>query len=170
MNEHLQSAVQSLKARFSLQESEFRGQVSLVLPAEQLLPVCQALRDEFDFEMLVDETAIDYWPQTAPRFHLLYQLLSLKHNTRLGLRVPLEGNAPSLPTLAGIYPNANWYEREIWDMFGIRFENHSDLRRILMPHDWEGHPLRKDFPLGYEEVMFSFNFDEIDGRKPYVEE
>ena len=71
------------------------------------------------------------------------------------MRVPLDGNAPSLPTIEGIYPNANWHEREIWDMFGIRFEGHSDLRRILMPADWAGHPLRKDYPLGYEEVQFS---------------
>lgn len=170
MNEHLQATLQSLTRRFAVETSEFRDQVSLVLPAEQLLPVCQALRDELDFEMLVDETAVDYWPQTTPRFHILYQFLSLKHNARLGLRVPLDGNAPTLPTLEGIYPNANWYERELWDMFGIRFENHSDLRRILMPTDWEGYPLRKDFPLGYEEVMFSFNYDEIDGRKPYAEE
>ena len=82
------------------------------------------------------------------------------------MRVPLDGNAPHLPTIEGIYPNANWHEREIWDMFGIRFEGHSDLRRILMPADWAGHPLRKDYPLGYEEVQFSFNSDEIDCANP----
>jgi NADH-quinone oxidoreductase subunit C len=82
----------------------------------------------------------------------------------------LNGNAPSLSTIEGVYPNANWHEREIWDMFGIRFEGHSDLRRILMPEDWEGHPLRKDYPLGYEEVQFTFNYDEIDARKPYAKE
>jgi NADH-quinone oxidoreductase subunit C len=86
------------------------------------------------------------------------------------MRVPLDGNFPSMPTLENVYPNANWFERELWDMFGIRFLGHSDLRRILMPHDWEGHPLRKDFPLGYEEPQYSFNFDEIDLRKPYAKE
>jgi NADH-quinone oxidoreductase subunit C len=88
----------------------------------------------------------------------------------LGLRVPLPGENPSVLSLESVYPNANWHEREVYDMFGISFEGHTDLRRILMPHDWEGHPLRKDYPLGYEEVQFSFNFDEIDRRKRYARE
>jgi NADH-quinone oxidoreductase subunit C len=80
------------------------------------------------------------------------------------------GINPSLPTVTGIFKNAIWREREIWDLFGIKFENHPDLRRILMPADWEGHPLRKDYPLGYEEPQFTFNFEEIDLRKPYAKE
>ncbi len=104
--------------------------------------------------MLEAETAVDYWPQTTPRFHVIYQLYSTKNNIQLRIRVHLDGNAPSLPTIEGVYPNANWHEREIWDMFGIRFEGHSDPRRILMSADWAGHPLRKDYPLGYEEVQF----------------
>jgi NADH-quinone oxidoreductase subunit C len=84
--------------------------------------------------------------------------------------VPLNSDAAELPTVEGVYPNANWHEREVFDMFGVTFKGHSDLRRILMPEDWEGHPLRKDFPLGYEEIQFSFNFDEIDKRKPYAKE
>jgi NADH-quinone oxidoreductase subunit C len=88
----------------------------------------------------------------------------------IGLRVALDGNAPTMPSITGIYANANWFERELWDMFGIHFDGHPDLRRIVMPYDWVGHPLRKDYPLGYEEVQFSFNFDEIDVRKPYAKE
>jgi NADH-quinone oxidoreductase subunit C len=170
MNEHLQTAVKAIQERFGAQMLEFRGQVSLIVPAQHIVEVCRTLRDEFDFAVLSAETAVDYWPQEEPRFHVIYQLYSLKRNVRLGLRVPLNGHAPSLPTVEGIYPNANWHEREIWDMFGIRFEGHSDLRRILMPYDWVGHPLRKDYPLGYEEVQFTFNYDEVNAHKHYAKE
>jgi NADH-quinone oxidoreductase subunit C len=170
MNEHVQSAAQAIQERFSAQTIEFRGDVSLMVPPDKIVEVCTALHDDFGFDVLSAETAVDYWPEQAPRFHVIYQLYSMTHNQRIGLRVPLDGNAPSLPSVTGVYPNANWHEREIWDMFGIRFEGHPDLRRIIMPYDWEGHPLRKDYPLGYEEVQFTFNFDEIDGRKPYAKE
>jgi NADH-quinone oxidoreductase subunit C len=162
--------VQALQDRFGAGLYEFRGETSLILGAEQLVPTCQALRDEFHFELLTEETAVDYWPELTPRFHVVYRLRSLKHNLIFGLRVPLDGNSPSMPTLTGVYANANWFERELWDMFGIRFEGHPDLRRVVMPEDWVGHPLRKDYPLGYEEVQFTFNFDEIDLRKPYAQE
>ena len=170
MNDHTQSTVDAMVDRFGVTSSEFRGDVSLMVSPDQITDVCLVLRDEHSFEMLSAQTAVDYWPEQEPRFHIVYQLYSLEHNVHLGLRVPLNGNAPSLSTIEGIYPNANWHEREIWDMYGVRFEGHSDLRRILMPYDWEGHPLRKDYPLGYEEVQFTFNFDEIDLRKPYVKE
>ncbi len=163
-----QDVAMKLVERYELEMSEFRGDVSLTVPEGKIVDVCQTLRDEFGFEILVEETAVDYWPQQTPRFHVVYGMRSLKQNLLLLLRVPLDGNAPSLPTIENIYANANWFERELWDMFGIRFEGHSDMRRIMMPQDWEGHPLRKDYPLGYEEVQFSFNFDEINKRKPYA--
>lgn len=162
--------VKVIKTRFAANTYEFRNEVSLIIEAAQIVPVCQALRDEFNFELLAEETAVDYWPAQTPRFHIVYRLRSLKRNLILGLRVPLNGNAPSMPSIVRIYENANWFERELWDMFGIRFEGHPDLRRVVMPYDWEGHPLRKDYPLGYEEVQYSFNFDEIDVRKPYAKE
>ncbi len=170
MSEHLQSTVAALQEQFGGQAQEFRSEVTVVLAAEQIVPACRALREEFDFELLVEETAVDYWPQDAPRFHVVYRVRSLKHNLILGLRVPLDGHAPSMASIEPIYHNANWFERELWDMFGIHFDGHPDLRRVVMPHDWEGHPLRKDYPLGYEEVQFSFNFKEIDDRKPYANE
>jgi NADH-quinone oxidoreductase subunit C len=170
MSEHIQAIVEAFKERFAAEVYEFRGEVSLVLAAEQIVAACQALRDEFEFDLLSEETAVDYWPQQAPRFHIVYRLRSLKHNEIVGLRVPLDGNAPAIPSIVGVYANANWFERELWDMFGIRSDGHPDLRRLIMPHDWVGHPLRKDYPLGYEEVQFTFNFEEIDLRKPYAQE
>lgn len=166
MNELLQPAVTALQERLGGQVLEFSDQITVMIDPEKIQEAGYILRDEFGFEMLVVETAVDYWPEQSPRFHVVYRLRSIQHNLIIGLRVALDGNAPSLPTLEVVYSNANWFERELWDMFGIRCEGHSDLRRIIMPHDWEGHPLRKDYPLGYEEVQFTFNFDEIDTRKP----
>jgi NADH-quinone oxidoreductase subunit C len=170
MEEKLGPVAMALSERFSAQALEFRGEVTLILPPENLPAACRALRDEFGFDLLADETAVDYWPQEEPRFHVVYQIRSIPDNLLVSLRVPLSGQNPCLPTIEGIYPNANWHEREIWDMFGIRFEGHTDMRRILMPYDWEGHPLRKDYPLGYEEVAFTFNAEEIDRTKPYAKE
>lgn len=169
-NQRLQEIVAALKERFSADLYEFRDQVSLVVKPDQIKAVCLALRDEYQFELLAAQTAVDYWPQQQPRFHVVYQIRSLKNNLMVGLRVPLDGDSPELPTIENVYRNANWYERELWGMFGIQVQGHSDLRRILTPHDWQGHPLRKDYPLGYEEVQFSFNFDEIDERKSYAKE
>jgi NADH-quinone oxidoreductase subunit C len=166
----ISSVIQAFVERFGAQHSQFRGEDTLTLSADHIVAACLALRDEFGFELLSGQTAVDYWPELTPRFHIVYQIYSIQHNQRVCLRVPLNGNAPTMPSLTGVYPNANWQEREIWDMFGVRFEGHPDLRRILMPQDWEGHPLRKDYPLGYEEVQFSFNYDEIDRRKPYAKE
>ena len=170
IDETIQSIVNAFKERFQAQTYEFRGEVSLILAPAHIQLACQALRDEFGFDLLNEETAVDYWPEQSPRFHVVYRVRSLPHNQMIGLRVPLDGNAPTMPSITGVYANANWFEREIWDMFGIHFEGHPDLRRVVMPYDWVGHPLRKDYPLGYEEVQFSFNFDEIDVRKPYAKE
>ncbi len=166
MNEKLQPVVDALTQRFDAQVSEFRGQVRLLLSRDHIVAAATALRDEFGFEMLTEQTAVDYWPQESPRFHVVYGFTSWQHNLRILLRVPLPGDDPVVPTLENVYPNANWHERELWDMFGIRADGHSDLRRILMPYDWVGHPLRKDYPLGYEEVQFSFNHEEIRAHKP----
>ena len=170
MDEKLKTVCDALSVRYGAQVEEFRGETRLILKSEQLVAAASALRDEFGFEMLVDITAVDYWPENEPRFHLVYQLNSIGRNLQLQLRLPVNGGDAQAPTLQGVYPAANWKEREIWDMFGVRFDGHPDLRRILMPHDWQGHPLRKDFPLGYEEVQFTFNFDDIDVRKPYAKE
>ena len=166
-DEIVKTVCKKLKEDINCELSEFRGDITIKLGADDLPGVLKRLRDEFKFEMLVDITAVDYWPQTEMRFHLVYHLFSMSGKQRLWIRVPLNGNAPKMKTVEGIYPNANWYERELYDLMGITFEGHSDLRRILMPADWEGHPLRKDYPLGYEEVHFTFNFDDVNINKPH---
>ncbi len=166
MNELLTPAVFAIQSRFNAQVSEFRGDVTLLVPAENIIAAATALRDEFDFDMLSAETAVDYCPQTTPRFHMVYIFYSTKLHLYITFRVALNGDEPKIPTMETVFPNANWREREIWDLMGIRFEGHSDLRRLLLPPNWVGHPLRKDYPLGYEEVQHTFNFDDIDLRKP----
>jgi len=169
MEKKLESIVQKFEKEFGAQVSEHRGDVTLFLGAERIVDACQQMLSQ-DFELLSAMTAVDYWPQEDPRFHVVYIFTSISKNMSLSLRVSVPGLNPSLPTISSLYRNANWRERELWDMFGIKFSGHPDLRRILMPADWEGHPLRKDYPLGYEEPQFTFNFEEIDLRKPYAKE
>ena len=166
----LQAAVEDLVSNFGAIAIEYLGQTQIELPADQLVAAATALRDAHSFEILPDMTAVDYWPQLEPRFHVVYQFNSVSKHIRLTVRVPLDGNTPEIDSLTDVYPSTNWFERELWDMFGIKAQGHPDLRRILMPFDWEGHPLRKDYPLGYEEVQFTFNYDEIDQRKPRPKE
>ncbi len=149
--------------------STFRGETEVVVDQRALVEACRLMRDQLEFEQLSMITASDSWPE-EPRFGVVYQLHSLRQAVRLRLKVRLAGDEAVLPTVEEVYPNANWYEREIYDLFGVVFEGSHDLRRILMPEDWEGYPLRKDYPLGYEEVEFSFNFDEIERKKPYAKE
>ncbi len=169
MDKLLQPIVEELEKEFGVTATEYRGDVSLVLPAEKISLACQRIQG-LGFELLSALTAVDYWPQEKPRFHVIYEFTSVSKKLRLEIRVPLPGINPTLPTVSHIYRNANWRERELWDMFGIKAEGHPDLRRILMPADWEGHPLRKDYPLGYEEPQFTFNFEEINLRKPYAKD
>lgn len=170
MDETLQAVAKAFQERFGAQVHEYAGETNLIVSPDKNVEAARALRDEFGFDMLIFETGVDYWPQEAPRFNVIYQAISMKTNQLVRMRVPLDGNAPHLRTVEGVWPNANWYEREVFDLFGIRFDGHSDMRRIMMPHDWQGHPLRKDYPLGYEEVAFTFNREEIDGRKPMPKE
>jgi NADH-quinone oxidoreductase subunit C len=164
------SLIEKLVKKFDAQTIEFAGEASVILPVGKIVEAAKTIHDEFGFELLSAITAVDYWPEENPRFHLFYRFTSIANRLTLNVRVPIPALEASAPSIAAIYHNANWQEREVFDMFGIKFTGHPDLRRILMPHDWEGHPLRKDYPLGYEEPQYSFNFDEIRARKPYAGE
>jgi NADH-quinone oxidoreductase subunit C len=168
MNEKLQSIIQTIVDEFKAETYTFAGDTSLVLTKDTIIPALKRLR-ELGFDLCSDITAVDYLP-AEPRFHIVYRLTGTRIGCALGVRVAISGINPSAPTAEGVWKSANWREREIFDMFGITFEGHSDMRRILMPEGWEGHPLRKDYPLGYEEPQHTFNFDEIDARKPYAKE
>lgn len=170
MDNRVEKIVQVLREQAGATFEEFRGEVHIFVSPERIVDVLTFLRDEHEFSLLSAMTAVDYWPQDRPRFHVVYQLTSLTQNLSLQVRVPLNSEDPKMPTATGVFAAANWREREILDMFGIPFQGHPDPRRILLPEDWQGHPLRRDYPLGYEEPQFTFNYKEIDLRKPYVKE
>lgn len=121
------------------------GESLLWVAADRILDVCRKLKNEQGFVRLSGISAIDRFP-AEPRFEVLYLLHSIERNQRLKLKVALASDAAELDSVTGVWEGAGWYERETFDMFGIRFRNNSDLTRILMPEDWIGHPLRKDFP------------------------
>lgn len=166
MNDLLSPAVTALQEQFKAKVTEFRDEVTLTFKPVQVVPAAKILRDQFGFDILATETAVDYCPQTTPRFHVVYIFYSTTSKVYINFRAGLNADHPTIDTMETVYPNANWRERELWDLMGIHFEGHSDLRRLLMPPNWVGHPLRKDYPLGYEEVQYTFNFEDIDLRKP----
>lgn len=131
---------------------EALGEVTVIARREGLIELMTFLRDDpkLKFNYLSDLSGVDLGEFAEPRFAIVYHLYSLTHNHRLRVKVFLAEDQAKLPTLSGVWPSANWHEREAWDLYGIVFDNHPDLRRILMPYDYEGHPLRKDFPIkGY---------------------
>ena len=134
-------------------EDRFRDEVTLVVPRERLHDVLARARDA-SFAVLTDLTAVDRLP-AQPRFEVVYLLTNSAASARVRLKVRVDADDALVPSVESIYPGANWLEREVYDMFGIRFSGHPDLKRILMPDDWEGHPLRKDFPLVEEPVHFA---------------
>jgi NADH-quinone oxidoreductase subunit C len=140
------------------QQGEAVRDYTVYVPAESLVEICTFLRDdrELDFAMLAWMGGADYLPR-VPRFETVYNLLSLSNSLRFTLKVRLAEDKLSVPTVSGVWPTANWHERETYDFYGIDFAGHPDLTRILLPEDWQGWPLRKDSPLGYEEVAFTHN-------------
>ena len=127
---------------------EYRGETTIVVPPMLLLATAKQCKEdpELQFNQLSDATCVDRFPN-EPRFELNYQLLSIPRLARVRLRTSVSGQPPVIDSLEPVWPGANWMEREIFDLFGIRFEGHSDLRRILLPEEFEGAPLRRDFPV-----------------------
>lgn len=150
---------------------DFRGERTLIIQPDKLKAVCQSLRDDADlqYDFLSDIVGDDYLPD-FPRFAVSYHLYSIPKNHRLRLRVWVEDPDEGPETVGPVWPIATWLEMEVYDLMGIRFQGNVSLRRLFLPEDWQGHPLRKDYPLGYEEVQFSFNWQEIDARKPYAKD
>lgn len=127
---------------------ESKGETTIVVPADELLRISEYLATDpaLLFSFLSDISSVDRFP-LEPRFEVNYHLLSLEKQVRLRLKVRLPGRDPAVHSVTPVWPTANWHERETFDLFGIRFDGHPDLRRILMPDEWEGYPLRKDYPV-----------------------
>ena len=145
-----------------IEELQAVDQPAIVVPAEAIARVARQLRDHpsLQFQVLAELTAADFWP-VEPRFEVVYHFISLGPDAvagalppqRLRVKVRVGGDAARVPTITHVYPNANWYEREVFDLFGVSFTGHPDLRRILMPEDWEGYPARKDYPVQIHKAV-----------------
>ncbi|MBN8552726.1 MAG: NADH-quinone oxidoreductase subunit C [Caulobacterales bacterium] len=149
----LASAAKKACGRAVIETKIAFGEVTLIVKRDQILDVLRSLRDELGFQQLVDLCGADF-PQRAERFDVVYHLLSLTRNERIRVKVSTDETAP-VPSAIPVYPSAEWFEREAFDMFGVYFSDHPDLRRMLTDYGFEGHPLRKDFPMtGYVEVRY----------------
>ena len=127
-----------------------RAELTLEIAPERIVAACACLKQERQFVRLADLTAVDWHPR-EPRFEVVYHLHSFQGNERLRLKCLLAGGAPEIDSVTSVWRSADWHEREVFDLFGIVFRNHPNLRRIMMPDDWDGHPLRKDYPVhGYK--------------------
>jgi len=157
-----------IKARFGeamVREEEFRGEQSFHIKPEALIEICQAFLDDNDLQVrfLSDITAVDWLGHERAdegRFEVIYNLYSLTHAYRFFVKVHLPADHPRIASLCDLWPGADWMEREVYDLFGIEFEGHPCLEKILTPDDLVGHPLRKDFPLTYEQPQFTWNKDQ----------
>ncbi|MDE2221633.1 MAG: NADH-quinone oxidoreductase subunit C [Candidatus Omnitrophica bacterium] len=160
----LMTPLQKLQEQFSSQITEthaFRGDETAVIRPEALKAVAQFLKEtpELDFNFLMDLSAVDYLffaggrIQKPFRFEVVYHFYSLKHNYRIRIKVPVDEKQAEVDSLCDLWASANWYEREVWDMFGIKFKGHPNLKRILMYEEFQGHPLRKDYPYNKRQPL-----------------
>ena len=154
MTEKLHSFVHKLKEENAAWITDFKesfGEVTAIVPRDSIVDVCWSLKTKHGFDMLADLCGADRGPEEEPRFEVNYHLFSTENYGRLRLKVLLSEDEPKVPTVTTIWKTADWHERETYDLFGVIFDGHPDLRRILLPSDFDGHALRKDYPLrGYE--------------------
>ena len=154
MTEKLHAFVDKLKeknAAWVADTVEAHGEVTVTVPRESIVEACAFLKETAEFDMLADLCGADRGPEEDPRFEVNYHLFSTKHYQRLRLKVLLSEDDPKVATVTQLWKTAEWHERETYDLVGVKFEGHPDLRRILLPSDFDGHALRKDYPLrGYE--------------------
>jgi NADH-quinone oxidoreductase subunit C len=137
---------------------EYHGETTIVVPRNVVRTVAERCREHLQFDLLSDATCVDHYP-VEPRFELNYHLTSIPRKDKIRIRVRLAGSDPVVDSLVPVWPGAGWLEREIFDLMGIRFTGHPDLRRILLPEDWEGHPLRRDYPTeGFRDVPASASY------------
>ena len=130
-----------------IESMQAQGDDIVILDRAGLRESFRLLKEQLNFNFLSDITAVDYWQKKTPRFEVVYQLLSLQARRRLRVRVPVPENDPVVDSLTALWRGANFLEREVWDLYGIRFTDHPDLRRILLYDEFQGHPLRKDYPV-----------------------
>jgi NADH-quinone oxidoreductase subunit C len=143
-------AVLKLKEKFAasiIDVVEFRGEVTVTVAKDAIIEILAFLKQSLQYNQLTDLTAVDYLDKKSERFMVVYLLLSIPNKDRLRIKTAVSETVASIPTATQVWATANWLEREVFDLFGITFDGHPDLRRILMADDWEGHPLRKDYPL-----------------------
>ena len=154
MTEKLHEYVESLRtedASWIVDVVDAHGEVTAIVPRESIVDVCWVLKTKYGFDLLADLCGADRGPEEEPRFEVNYHVFSTKHYSRLRLKVLLSEDDPKVTTVTTVWKTANWHERETYDLFGVIFDGHPDLRRILLPSDFDGHALRKDYPLrGYE--------------------
>ena len=165
MNQSFVHVLTSMVPKWLEEIQVIRDEIICIVPSWALLPFLTFLKNHTNtqFKMLIDITAVDY-PSRSSRFEVVYQLLSIHYNARIRVKTNVDELTP-MESVSSLFPSANWFERETWDMFGICFLNHPDLRRILTDYGFEGHPLRKDFPVsGYVE----FRYD--DSKKRVISE
>lgn len=156
MSQAVVDAIQEAFPKGVVSTHAWRGDETVVVTADQLVAICTFLKSDpaMAFNMPIDVCGVDYLGKQEPRFEVVYHFYSLVHRHRIRLKVQVSEDSPEVPSVISVWRGVDWYEREVWDMYGIRFSGHPNLKRILLYEEFEGHPLRKDYPQrGYQPLM-----------------